>query len=151
MVAWAIPAAIAAAKVAGSLLSNSGANKATRYAADKAYQSAQETNAWNYRMFQEQNQWNLDQWNRENDYNSASSQVARLQEAGLNPYLMLGGSGSVGVASHLTSATAQPGVTPDTSMYSNLKTGSSMFGDALQGAAEGFQMGSKYAKSDFAK
>lgn len=44
-----------------------------------------------------QNQWNLDQWNRENEYNSAASQRSRLEEAGLNPYLMMSG-GSAGTA-----------------------------------------------------
>ncbi len=36
-------------------------------------------------------------WNRENEYNTASAQRARLEEAGLNPYLMMSG-GSAGVA-----------------------------------------------------
>lgn len=45
-----------------------------------------------------QNAWNLEQWNRENEYNSASAQRERLQEAGLNPYLMMNG-GSAGSAS----------------------------------------------------
>ena len=45
-----------------------------------------------------QNEWNLEQWNRENEYNSASAQRKRLEEAGLNPYLMMSG-GSAGSAS----------------------------------------------------
>jgi len=45
-----------------------------------------------------QNDWNLEQWNREKDYNSASAQRERLEEAGLNPYLMMSG-GSAGTAS----------------------------------------------------
>jgi len=35
---------------------------------------------------------NLNQWHRENAYNHPSAQMARLQEAGLNPALMYGGS-----------------------------------------------------------
>lgn len=44
-----------------------------------------------------QNQWNLDQWNRENEYNSPEAQRARLEAAGLNPYLMMSG-GNAGTA-----------------------------------------------------
>lgn len=42
-------------------------------------------------------QFQLDMWNRTNEYNSASAQRSRLEEAGLNPYLMMNG-GSAGVA-----------------------------------------------------
>lgn len=42
-------------------------------------------------------QFQLDMWNRTNEYNSASSQRSRLEEAGLNPYLMMNG-GSAGTA-----------------------------------------------------
>ena len=47
-------------------------------------------NRANLQIAREQNQWNLDQWNRENAYNTPSAQIARLQEAGLNPALMYG-------------------------------------------------------------
>lgn len=45
-----------------------------------------------------QNQFNLDMWNRQNAYNSPSSQVQRLMQAGLNPNLAYGqlGSGDAG-------------------------------------------------------
>ena len=36
-------------------------------------------------------------WNRENEYNTASAQRQRLEEAGLNPYMMMNG-GSAGTA-----------------------------------------------------
>jgi len=52
-----------------------------------------------------QNDWNLEQWNREKDYNSASAQRERLEEAGLNPYLMMSG-GSAGTASSVTSGSS---------------------------------------------
>lgn len=54
-----------------------------------------------------QNEWNLEQWNRENDYNSASSQRERLEEAGLNPYLMMSGA-SAGAASSVGSSAGSP-------------------------------------------
>lgn len=45
-----------------------------------------------------QNQFNLNMWNRQNAYNSPSSQVQRLMQAGLNPNLAYGqlGSGNAG-------------------------------------------------------
>ena len=58
---------------------------------------AQMNNDYNYKMFQEQQQYNWDMWNAENEYNSASNQRKRLEEAGLNPYIMMDG-GSAGTA-----------------------------------------------------
>lgn len=58
---------------------------------------AQMNNQYNYKMFQEQQQYNWDMWNAENEYNSAVNQRKRLEEAGLNPYLMMDG-GSAGTA-----------------------------------------------------
>ena len=71
-------------------------------------QNVQETNQMNYKINQMNNQFNermaMQQrdfqekmWNKENEYNSASAQRQRLEEAGLNPYLMMSG-GSAGVA-----------------------------------------------------
>lgn len=57
----------------------------------------------------DQNAWNREQWNLENEYNSAASQRSRLEEAGLNPYLMLSG-GNAGTASSVSGSTgAVPG------------------------------------------
>lgn len=64
----------------GGLLGNASANKA----ANAQLQATRETNAMNYKIWQEQQQ-----------YNSAVSQRKRLEEAGLNPYLMMDG-GSAG-------------------------------------------------------
>lgn len=60
---------------------------------------------------QAQNDWNLEQWNRESEYNSASSQRERLEEAGLNPYLMMSG-GSAGSATSASSTPASTGGSP---------------------------------------
>lgn len=45
----------------------------------------EKTREWNEKMMDRQNQWNIENWNRANEYNTAGNQVARLQEAGLNP------------------------------------------------------------------
>jgi len=71
-------------------------------------QNVQETNRMNYKINQMNNQfnermaiqqrnWQENMWNKENAYNTASAQRQRLEEAGLNPYLMMNG-GSAGVA-----------------------------------------------------
>lgn len=80
-------------------------------------QNVQETNQMNYkinhmnnqfneRMAIQQRNWQENMWNKENTYNTASAQRQRLEEAGLNPYLMMNG-GSAGVAQSAgTGATA---------------------------------------------
>lgn len=80
-------------------------------------QNVQETNRMNYKINQMNNQfnermaiqqrnWQEDMWNKENAYNTASAQRQRLEEAGLNPYLMMNG-GSAGTAGSVgTGATA---------------------------------------------
>lgn len=80
-------------------------------------QSVRETNQMNYKINQMNNQfnermaiqqrnWQEDMWNKENAYNTASAQRQRLEEAGLNPYLMMNG-GSAGTAQSVgTGATA---------------------------------------------
>lgn len=71
-------------------------------------QNVQETNRMNYKINQMNNQfnermaiqqrnWQENMWNKENAYNTASAQRQRLEEAGLNPYLLMNG-GSAGVA-----------------------------------------------------
>ena len=48
-------------------------------------------NEFNAAEAEKARQFQLDMWNKTNEYNSASSQRSRLEEAGLNPYLMMNG------------------------------------------------------------
>ena len=57
----------------------------------------QMNNEFNAAEAEKARQFQLDMWNRTNEYNSASAQRSRLEEAGLNPYLMMNG-GSAGAA-----------------------------------------------------
>lgn len=75
------------------------------------YRIAQEANAANYKLWQSQNDANINFWKMENDYNDAQSQRQRLEEAGLNPYLMMSG-GSAGSASSLNAGNPNPTVVP---------------------------------------
>jgi hypothetical protein len=57
----------------------------------------QMNNDFNAAEAEKARQFQLDMWNKTNEYNSASAQRSRLEEAGLNPYLMMNG-GSAGIA-----------------------------------------------------
>ena len=61
------------------------------------YKINQMNNQFNERMAMQQRDFQENMWNKENEYNSASAQRQRLEEAGLNPYLMMNG-GSAGSA-----------------------------------------------------
>lgn len=61
------------------------------------YKINQMNNQFNERMAMQQRDFQENMWNKENEYNTASAQRQRLEEAGLNPYLMMNG-GSAGVA-----------------------------------------------------
>jgi len=61
------------------------------------YKINQMNNQFNERMAIQQRNWQENMWNKENAYNTASAQRQRLEEAGLNPYLMMNG-GSAGAA-----------------------------------------------------
>lgn len=67
---WIAPAVGAA----GSIVSDALSNRANR------------------ELSREIRAWSLDQWHRQNSYNHPSQQMARLQEAGLNPHLIYGDS-----------------------------------------------------------
>lgn len=57
----------------------------------------QMNNDFNAAEAEKARQFYLDMWNKTNEYNSASASRSRLEEAGLNPYLMMNG-GSAGTA-----------------------------------------------------
>lgn len=82
---------------AGSLIGGLFSSAGSRYAARKQLQAVRETNAANLQIAQQNNAFNERMWNMQNEYNTPSAQRARLEAAGINPYLMLDGS-STGVA-----------------------------------------------------
>lgn len=92
-------------------------NQANRDIATETNQAnrdiAQMNNQYNRENLEKQidEQWKM--WNAENEYNSASAQRERLEEAGLNPYMMMSG-GSAGTASSMTAPSAAPADTSGT-------------------------------------
>ena len=73
--------------------------------------SARKQYQYQSKLMDKQNQQQIDFWNMNNKYNAPINQRARLEQAGLNPDLMYGGSGSM-YQSQMPSA-ASPGSAPN--------------------------------------
>lgn len=113
----------------GALLGKSGSDSAAK----TQYKIAQETNQMNYKIAQENNAFNERMVDKMNDYNSAVNQRKRLEEAGLNPYLMLDG-GNAGIASTTPTAdTSSVQQIPD--VASSMSQGSQILGSSISNAA----------------
>lgn len=113
----------------GGLIGKLGSDTASK----TQYKIAQETNAMNYKIAQENNAFNERMVDKQNEYNSAKNQRKRLEEAGLNPYLMLDG-GSAGVATSAPTAdTSSVQQIPD--VASSMSQGSQLLGSSISNAA----------------
>lgn len=108
----------------GNLVSTNKTNK-TNMAINRM------NNDFNAREAQLARDFQLDMWNKTNEYNSASAQRSRLEEAGLNPYLMMnGGSAGTAQSSGITSpASAAPPLAMQRQDFSGL---SNTLSSALQ-------------------
>lgn len=124
------PAIISGAgSLLGGLFSSGGSVKAAKY----QLQAARETNQMNYQIAQENNAFNQRMWEKQNAYNSPVEQRRRLEQAGLNPNLMMNG-GSSGTAE--TSPTADTsGVQQVPDIGSAIASGYQQFGSSLSSAA----------------
>lgn len=83
--------------IGSSLVQNSQNRQNVRETNQMNYKINHMNNQFNERMAIQQRNWQENMWNKENTYNTASAQRQRLEEAGLNPYLMMNG-GSAGVS-----------------------------------------------------
>lgn len=118
---------------AGSLIGGLWSSHGSRDAARYQLQAQRETNRNNLQIARENNEFNERMWNMQNEYNTPEMQRARLEAAGLNPYLMLDG-GSAGVAeSAPTADTSGTQVTPD--VASTIAGGYQVLGNSLSTAA----------------
>ena len=104
-----------AVQAGASIANTNSVNKTNLQIAQQTNQAnkeiAQMSNEYNQQMLERQIEQEWDMWNAQNEYNSASSQRQRLEDAGLNPYMMMDG-GNAGTASSMTSPTPQPAVVP---------------------------------------
>ena len=118
---------------AGSLIGGLFSSSGSRYAARKQLQAVRETNQMNYQIAQDNNAFNERMWNLQNEYNTPSAQRARLEAAGINPYLMLNGS-STGVAESAPTAD-QTGTQVAPDVGSTIAGGYQSMGNAISSAA----------------
>lgn len=124
------PAIIAGAgSMLGGLFGAAGSAKAAKY----QLQAARETNQMNYQIAQENNAFNQRMWEKQNAYNSPVEQRRRLEQAGLNPNLMMNG-GSAGTAETAPTADTS-GVQHVPDIGSTIASGYQQFGNSLSSAA----------------
>lgn len=88
-------------------------------------------NEFNAAEAEKARQFQLDMWNKTNEYNSASAQRSRLEEAGLNPYLMMNG-GSAGTAQSSGSTSPASAVPPLSMQRQDFSGLSNTLSSALQ-------------------
>nr|DAT95508.1 MAG TPA: DNA pilot protein VP2 [Microviridae sp.] len=91
----------------------------------------QMNNEFNAAEAEKARQFQLDMWNKTNEYNSASAQRSRLEEAGLNPYLMMNG-GSAGTAQSSGSSTPASAASPLSMQRQDFSGLSNTLSSALQ-------------------
>lgn len=124
------PALIAGAgSLIGGLFGGVGSATAAKY----QLQAARETNQMNYQIAQENNAFNQRMWEKQNAYNSPVEQRRRLEQAGLNPNLMMNG-GSAGTAETAPTADTS-GVQQVPDVGSTFASGYQQFGNSLSNAA----------------
>lgn len=90
----------------------------------KAADAQERANEQNYKMFQEQLNFNREMFDKTNEYNTPANQRKRYEEAGLNPYVMMGS--DAGQATSQTAPSANPMQSADA--YGR---GIQQFGEAL--------------------
>lgn len=118
-----------AGSLIGGLFGGSGSSKAAKY----QLQAARETNRMNYQIAQENNAFNQRMWEKQNAYNSPVEQRKRLEQAGLNPNLMMNG-GSAGTAETAPTADTS-GVQQVPDIGSTIASGYQQFGNSFSNAA----------------
>jgi hypothetical protein len=124
------PAIISGAgSLLGGLFGSAGSVKAAKY----QLQAARETNQMNYQIAQENNAFNQRMWEKQNAYNTPSEQRKRLEQAGLNPNLMMNG-GSAGTAETAPTADTS-GVQQVPDIGSTIASGYKILGSSLSDAA----------------
>lgn len=131
---WGLFSTLAAAFVSLFSAANSANNQNRNI--DKQLKAQSDENQkireYNLQLAREQNQMNLDQWNRENQYNSPSAQMKRLQDAGLNPDMMMGGGISNTSVSSPQMTSGAPASPMDWSSLANKRSIGDAFSQSLQ-------------------
>ena len=90
---------LGAGSVVSSLIGSGLSYRAQKAANEMNWKINQINNEFNERMMDKQLDYNTDMWIKQNEYNTPLAQRERLEQAGLNPYLMLNGSNTGTAAS----------------------------------------------------
>lgn len=88
---WVGSAIMAGASLLGGLFGNKSQNNNINAQIKAQAEENQKNREYNLMLAQKQNAWNVEQWERENAYNDPSAQLARMQKAGINPDMAVGG------------------------------------------------------------
>lgn len=108
-------AAVAGMQTSASIINTNNTNKANLQISQQTNQAnkdiAQMANEHNEAMLDKQIKQEWDMWNAENEYNSPTAQMQRYADAGVNPYMAVGNVSS-GIASSMSSPSAQPAAVP---------------------------------------
>lgn len=118
-----------AGSLLGGLFGAGGSVKAAKY----QLQAARETNQMNYQIAQENNAFNQRMWEKQNAYNTPAEQRRRLEQAGLNPNLMMSGA-SAGTADTAPTADTS-GIQQVPDIGSTIASGYHQLGSSLSNAA----------------
>lgn len=116
-----------------SVFQNSQNRQNVRETNQMNYKINQLNNQFNERMAMQQRDFQESMWNKENEYNTASAQRQRLEEAGLNPYLMMNG-GSAG-----TAQSAGPGASASSAGAAAMQPFQADYSDIPQAISSVFQ------------
>lgn len=130
-----MPLSAAAASLIGAGIAATS-SAASTYAGSRATTNLNGKNrAWQQAMMQKEMDYNTEMWNKSNEYNSASAQRSRLEQAGINPYMMVdGGSAGTATAQSAPSTGSPQTFNPD---YSGYGSGVS---NAVNQALQGYQL-----------
>lgn len=100
--------------LASGLISSVTGNSQLKKQLNFQREENERTREYNRQLAEQQNKWNIEQWNRENAYNTPEQMRARLEAAGYNPNLAVGGlSGSLNAASSPGLTSGAPGIPTD--------------------------------------
>lgn len=104
----------AGSSILGNMIGASSTNKTNK----NNLKINQMNNEFNERMMQKQMDYNTMMWDKQNEYNTPSAQRARLEAAGMNPYMMLnGGSAGNAQAAGSTSAASAASAPPQQAFH----------------------------------
>lgn len=123
----------------GGLIGNNSQSKNINKQIRAQAEENQKNREYNLMLAQKQNAWNVEQWERENAYNDPSAQLARMEKAGINPDLAVGGGYSNTAASSPAMTAGAASTAQDMSALGQRPT----LGQAIQSALRDSMIGAQ--------